>query len=146
MAKILKKLSIVVLCTFMMSLSLFAGKNTTVNLQVPFSSETRYFDIKKKNYVISGAKSLTIDMNPSNNKTITISKVSQYSMIVQSKKNRPYEDFKGYGQWNWIFDNNYNEIRQGLDSDGKTVLCEEKNGVVTSSSVKTHGNTTCTRG
>ncbi|AXK61104.1 hypothetical protein [Candidatus Chromulinivorax destructor] len=140
------KLSTLALCAFVMGSSVFAGGKTTVHLNVPNNSQTSYFKNKDGRYVTESENNIDIAMDPSSINNATIYKTSQYSLITEIKKSRPNTDFKGYAAWNWIFDKDYNETRQGLDSDGKTVLCEEKNGVVTSSKVKTYGANTCARG
>lgn len=140
------KLLTLALCAFVISSSVLAKGKTTVHLNVPNNSQTSYFKNESGRYVTQSENNLDIAMDPYSGHDATIYKTSQYSLVTEIKKNRLYTDFKGYAGWNWIFDKDYNETRQGLDSDGKTVLCEEKNGVVTSSKVKTYGANTCARG
>ncbi|AXK61103.1 hypothetical protein [Candidatus Chromulinivorax destructor] len=150
------KLSTLALCAFVISSSVFAHGKTTVHINVPDATETNYFDNKKGasvsplsyHFDSEYPNKFNMELDPSSVHNVDIRHVIQDTVhyATESKKSRPNTDFKGYAQWNWIFDKDYNETRQGLDSDGKTVLCEEKNGVVSSSKVKTYGANTCARG
>ncbi|AXK61109.1 hypothetical protein [Candidatus Chromulinivorax destructor] len=149
-----KKITVLALLVSSFNISLKAG-TTDLNIMLPDYNKYRVmhckfysnrcndltqFNLTTDNHVIPEVDAKNddksryyVEKNTGEAGWVPVAKKGGLLGQSQNKKDSYFGagDFKGYAGWNLRIDANGNVVREGLDSDKKTILYQEVNGNVT---------------